>query len=150
LKICPECSTGNNDNALQCKDCGYSLSETNIEKHRNYVEEIAERDEKKHRFMMRIHNIVLPIIGVLYIYFYIRALSKVGFIELTFMAVLLPVLSYVSIHHPRLLFVFRHFFAINNIEEVELSDIYIFCSKIGGLIIAIFGFIFIAMISIVK
>jgi hypothetical protein len=147
LKICPKCNTANNDNTFQCRDCGYSLSEINIEKHRNYVEEIAERDEKKHRLKMRIHNIILPIIGVFYIYFYIKALSKVGFIELTFMAVLFPILSYMGIHHPRAMFVLKHLFTINNIDDVELSDWYIISSKIGGCICAIVGFIFMVIFA---
>jgi ribosomal protein L40E len=147
LKICPKCNTGNNDNDIQCKDCGYSLSDTIIEKHRNYLEEITERDEKRHRLKMRIHNIVLLIIGGFYIYFYIKALSKVGFIELTFIAVLFPILSYMGIHHPRTMFVISHIFTIENIDNVELSDWYLISSKIGGYICAIVGFVFMAIFA---
>jgi len=128
MKICPKCNTGNGEKAIQCKDCGYFLNKVSVDSHKKYIEKITEIEETKHRRKMLIHNITLPIIGVVYIYFLVKSLQDEFSLSIIFAAILLPLLSYVQIHHPRALFVMKHIFTIDNIDDVELSDWYIFGS----------------------
>ena len=108
----------------------------------NYLKERTVRDETKHKTKMLVHNILLPIISCLYIYLYIKAVSNNEPLEVTFIAVLLPLLAYMGIHHPRGMFILGHLFTIDNIEDVELSDWYIISSKIGGCLCALCAFVF--------
>lgn len=146
MKICPKCNTGNSDNAFQCRDCGFSLSRE-IVNSRDYVGEISAREEKQHKFRMLLHIILLPVLGALYVFLYVKALSRGEILETTFVAVLLPLIAYVNIHHPKEVFMLTHILTINNVDDVELSDWYMAGTKISGYLCLVMGFVFIGMFA---
>jgi amino acid permease len=131
MKICPKCNTGNDDNSIYCKDCGFSIFKIICDQ-QDYIEELEKRKEEKHKRKMLIHNILLSFLGIVYIYIYIKILQSEFTFSSIFIGILLPLMSYLQIHHPRLLFIIGHFLTIDNIDEVELSDWYIFSTKLGG------------------
>lgn len=147
MKICQKCSTGNENNALHCKDCGHSLSKAIIEEDRDYVKEMMERQDKRHRHQMRIHGIALGILGLIDIFFYIMALMKGQIFIPTVMLLLFPLLSYLHLYQPRLLFSLRHFATIDNLEDVELSNWYVLNCKIGGYVFAVLGTVMMALMG---
>jgi len=139
MKICPKCNSGNDANALQCKDCGCSISKVSA----NSLEDYIQQKEKKHRRKMLIQNTILLIVGIFYIYFLIRGLQVEFSLEILFAGILLPFLAYMGIYRPRAIFVMNHFLTIDNIDDVELSSLYVFCSKVGGYLCTIIAFAFV-------
>lgn len=148
MKICPKCNTGNDNHAIQCKDCGASISQTGITQ-QNFVEERSAGEEKRHRRKMLVHNIVLPVLGIAYVSLYIKALSKANPFQVTLIAVVLPLIAYLNIHHPRVLFVIRNIFTIDNIDDVELSDWYVIGTKISGYICIAAALVFMSISAFV-
>lgn len=140
MKLCPKCNSANKDNAVMCKYCGFSLTSANLEVYQSHLDEINKLKEKSHKRNMLLHHCLLVTAGLLYLYLYIKAIPKGGFFKVTFLAVLLPLLAYLGIHHPRVLFTIGHLFTIDNIDDVELSDWYIFGNKAGGLLLIILAF----------
>lgn len=134
MKICPECNSGNNDKSLQCKDCGRTLLDTKIEESQDYVQKILDREEKTHKRNMLIHTILLLLVAPLYLYLFSKAISNIGVVFPVFTTLVFLLPSYFYIHKPRVFFVISHIFTIENIDKVELTDWYIFTSKLAGVI----------------
>ncbi len=140
MKICPKCNCVNENDRIFCKECSNSISKVKID-NGDYVEAIYKKEERKHTLRKRLHIIFIPILGLIYVYLYIKALNYISFLETTFIGVFFPVLAYINIHNPKLLFILGHIFTIDNIDEVELSDFYILSSKIGGIVLLVIAFV---------
>ena len=140
MKICPKCNCANENDSIICKDCSNLISKVKADSI-DYIEAINKKEERKHKFRKRLHMILIPLLGIIYVYLYINSLNYISFIEATFIGVLFPVLAYINIHNPKLLFILRHIFTIDNIDEVELSDFYIVCTKIGGIVLLVIAFV---------
>lgn len=141
MKICPKCNCANENDRIICKECSNSISMVKND-NSDYVEAINKKEEKKHKLRKRLHLIFIPLLGLIYVYLYIKALIYISFLETTFIGVFFPVLAYINIHNPKLLFILGHIFTIDNIDEVELSDFYILSSKIGGIVLLVIAFVF--------
>lgn len=140
MKICPKCGMTNADNAPLCAECFTSLNQTESENITHCSEEFFEREEKKERRRRIIHLLLIPLY---YIIFLPLAVMNVlmEFETLIVMLVLLPLplLYYLSVFKPELLFYLNHMMSIQNIDEAEPSDWYLFNSKLGGYLMLIFG-----------
>ena len=135
MKVCPRCNTANMDTAVICKECGAHIS-AEAETVRSAIEKIEQQERVKAKRIRLLHKIFVPIGAVLYLAAYIFSVINTGFYFAMLIIALLAILfSWLSIHKPEAMFKLNHFTTIDNLDSVELSDFYLYSSKLGGIII---------------
>ncbi len=141
MKVCPKCYAKNEDTMIQCVNCGEYITRTNMDEKNDSIKEMENEAEKKRKKRMLAKNIILFLIGAAYLFLYVKAILNGEVIKVTFYAALFAFLAYLGIRHPKVVFNMENFFAVKNIEEVELSDLYIYVIKVSGYICAMIGFV---------
>ena len=135
MKICPKCNTANADTAVMCKECGAHIS-AEAETVRSAIEKIEEQERKKAEKIRLMHKIFVPIGAALYLAAYIFSVVNIGFyFSLLIIAIIGIFFAWLGIHKPEAMFKLNHFTTIDNLDSVELSDFYLYSSKLGGIII---------------
>lgn len=141
MKICDKCGFENPDSAKSCEQCCNLLLDCDSESSENILEEIfvkQEKAEKKKRILKRIPVFVYSLI---YIPIYIKCLiadSECFFSLLFFL--FFPLLGYCLLaFKAEALFKFQHILHIDNIDDVEVSDWYVFSSFIAGILLLSMG-----------
>jgi hypothetical protein len=148
MKICPKCNTGNNNNSINCKDCGMKLSGKCIVDESKIIDEFNLKDERYQNRSRILRRVSLVIISITYLVLYILSIPKGEFFALTFMAVICPTIGYLNIFHPKVLFILGHIFTIENPDDIELTDFYLFTSKISGIIIILVGLVLMGVMAL--
>lgn len=145
MKICPYCQTQNPDGAVLCTECMQSIGDVvpvREDGAESVVNEFFEKEEKRDKLKAFLWQLPILLYYVIYIPLYILTVKKDS--EL-FGVMLLPLLFgglyYLLVFKAEFLFKFNHMFDIDNIDEVHVSDMYVFSSKISGVVMLVAGLV---------
>lgn len=141
MKICHKCGLENPDSAKSCEHCFSVLLNSVSVSDEKALEEFFEKEEKKEKRHSVLKTLPVPIYLIIYLPIYIKCILLDGacfFSLLLFM--LFPILSYYLLaFKAETLFKLQHIFDISNIDDVEVSDWYIFSSLIAGILFLVIG-----------
>ncbi|MEN2776143.1 DUF6199 family natural product biosynthesis protein [Acetivibrio clariflavus] len=139
MKICPKCNTGNSDNALKCKECEAYIGKIEVTESSKIVDEFNMKEKRREKIKQIAKIICIAFIIASYVLFFIVAFSKEDFFIVLFSSILCVIIGYLNIFHPEILFRLKYFTVIDNIDDVEPSDIYLLSSKLAGVLLLLIG-----------
>ncbi len=139
MKKCKDCGYENPNSANACEHCCSILDDEISEV---TTENFFEKRERKEKRISKINYSLLIIyyIVTLVLFFIIAKnemrLEDLGFGLLLFfmLFVVFPVMYYLSVFHPDVIFEFSHMADISNISDVQPSDWFYFTTRLSGYI----------------
>lgn len=143
MKICPKCNTGNSDNALKCKECEAYIGKIEVKESSQIINEFNMKEERRERIKQITKILSIAIVVASYVLFFIIASSKEDFFLVFLCSIVCEIIGYLNTFYPEALFKLKYFTVIDNIEDVEPSDLYLFSSKLAGILFLLLGIVII-------
>lgn len=139
MKICPKCNTGNGDSALQCKDCGTYIGVTKVTNDSKIIDDFNRKEKRKEtiKLISKILSFVIAVVS--YILFFAKASLKEDFLQVAFMSLLLISMGYFVFFHAEVAFKMKYSFIVQDINNVEPSDLYLLFSRLSGIVLFLIG-----------
>ena len=141
MRICHKCGFENPDSSKSCEHCFSVLLNSVSQSDEKLLEKFFEKQERKERKNKIFKTIPLPVYALIYLPIYIKCvlLDSECLSSLLFF-LLFPIIGYYLLaFKAEALFKLQHIFQIDNIDDVEVSDWYIFSSLIAGILLLIIG-----------
>ncbi len=141
MRICHKCGLENPDSAKSCERCFSVLLNSASQSDEKRLAEFFEKQEKKERRNQIFKTIPIPVYVLIYLPVYIKCvLLNTDYIFSLLFFLLFPTVGYYLLaFKAEALFKLQHIFHIDNIDDVEVSDWYIFSSLIAGISLLIIG-----------
>ncbi len=155
MKYCHRCGTGNPENQMFCQGCGRPMQKNAREVSLKMAREESTRQEKKETRRQKIGHCLLAGMYALHILLMLCAcifgnVQLVGVLPALGVTLIFPGLGYAGLYHPEWIFKLEHLFTIQNLDEVEVSDFYRFCSAVGGVLVWAGGIVLLTILCLAK
>lgn len=138
MKICPKCGFENVDADTFCAKCSAALLGQSVQQGESG--DFFQREERREKIKRWTRLSLIPLYYLIYLPFYVGAVKIDRELWLMLgLPLLIPLLYYLFYFKPETMFRLQHLFEIDNLDEVQVSDWYLFTSKLSAYFLWIFG-----------
>lgn len=137
MKICRNCGFENPDTVQSCERCCSTLFNEAVVPDKEILDAFFEKQEQKEKRHKILKTIPIPLYVLIYIPVLIKCtlIDSESFLSLLFFLLFPTIGYYLLAFKAEALFKLQHVFHIDNIDDVEVSDWYIFSSLIAGFLL---------------
>lgn len=140
--VCKKCGGANEDSCIICKDCGDTLTKSDIYEYKRSIEKIkldrANKSKKKKTTKLALSVIYLIAILALLV---LNIISNKESITLIVTTILMILSGYICITKPELIFIVTHLFSVKDVNEDDMSDMYETLTIVFGYLIYTYALI---------
>lgn len=123
--VCKKCGRSNEDSCIICKDCGGTLTKSDIYEYNRSIEKIkldrANKSKKKKTTKLALSAIYIIAILALLV---LNIISNQESITLIITTILMILSGYICITKPEVIFIVTHLFSVKDVNEGDMPDMY--------------------------